>query len=175
LGLCFGFQLSAVEFARDVLGLARANSTEVDPKTPDPVVHMSEDQLKVHEMGGTQRLGVSRVNLKPGSLAHRIYGREEVFERHRHRYELNANYVGRLASAGYEVAGTSDDGRAEVLELSGHPFYLATQFHPEFKSWPGAPNPCFYAFVAASYRRRKGEPVRAERADFSYPSQQPWP
>jgi len=174
LGLCFGFQLSAVEFARNVLGLARANSTEVDPETPDPVVHMSKDQLNVENMGGTQRLGVSRVNLKPKSLAHRIYRRKEVFERHRHRYELNSDYVKRIASAGCEIVGTSDDGRAEVLALSTHPFYLSTQFHPEFKSWPGSPNPCFFAFISASYRRRKGEPVRVEAANFSYPSERPW-
>lgn len=171
LGLCYGFQLAAVEFARNALGLEGANSTEVDPESPHPVVHISEDQLGVSQMGGTQRLGASKVKLKPGSMAHRIYRREEVFERHRHRYEVNADYADRLEKSGLEPVGFSEDGRIEILALSGHPFYFATQFHPEFKSWPGAPNPCFYAFVSAAYRMMKGDPVRPDAADFSYPSQ----
>jgi CTP synthase len=175
LGLCFGFQLSAVEFARNMLGMNGANSTEVDPDTPYPIVHISKEQLKVDQMGGTQRLGVSKVNLRPGSLAHKIYGKKEVFERHRHRYEINGDYIGKLSESGLEIVGNSDDGRAEILALSGHPFFLATQFHPEFKSWPGSPNPCFYGFVSASYRKKKGEPVKPDLADFNYPSRKPWP
>jgi CTP synthase len=175
LGLCFGFQLSAVEFARNVLGMKGANSTEVDPSTPYPIVHISKEQLKVDQMGGTQRLGVSKVNLRPGSLAHKIYGKKEIFERHRHRYEINGDYIGKLSESGLEIVGNSDDGRAEILALSGHPFFLATQFHPEFKSWPGSPNPCFYGFISASYRKKKGEPVKPDPADFNYPSRKPWP
>jgi len=174
LGLCFGFQLSAVEFAREVLKLRGANTTEVDPDTPHPVVHISKEQLGADQMGGTQRLGVSKIKLKHGSLAHKIYGREEVFERHRHRYEINRDYAERLDEAGYECVGLSEDGRIEILALSGHPFYFATQYHPEFKSWPGAPNPCFYAFISAGYKRKRGKPAFPDVANFSYPSQSSW-
>ncbi|MCX7979173.1 MAG: gamma-glutamyl-gamma-aminobutyrate hydrolase family protein, partial [Bdellovibrionaceae bacterium] len=153
--LCFGFQLAVVEFARSI-GLKGANSTELDPKTRYPVIDLLPEQKKVWEMGGTMRLGSHEVQLERGSLAFRIYGKERISERHRHRYEVNPKYIKRLTKKGLKFSGKSTDGkRMEILELPGHKFFLATQFHPEFKSRPGKPAPVFDAFIKASLERSK--------------------
>ena len=154
LGLCFGFQLAAVEFARNVVGLRRANSTEVDPKTPHAVIDLLPEQRKLKELGGTMRLGGHEVCITKGTRAFRIYGGKKVYERHRHRYEVNPRYIPKLSKAGLVFSGKSPDGRRmEILELPEHPFFLATQFHPEFKSRPGRPAPVFKAFLSAARRK----------------------
>jgi CTP synthase len=155
LGVCYGFQMAAVEFARAVLGLPQATSTEVDPHTPDPVVCLLEEQNAVAEMGATMRLGAQRVILEPGSKIASIYGRNEIWERHRHRYEINPAYLERLAARGLHVAGRSVDGRVEVLELAGHPYFLGVQYHPEFLSRPEAPHPLYVELVRAALARKE--------------------
>lgn len=148
LGICFGFQLAVVEFSRNVLGLNGANSSEIDPKTPHPVIDLLPSQKGVKELGGTMRLGAQPVKLKRGTRAFEIYGQQEVIlERHRHRYEVNPKYVVPLEDGGLIFSGVSPDGRMEILELSDHPFFMATQFHPEFKSRPGKPSPVFREFL----------------------------
>jgi CTP synthase len=150
LGLCFGFQLAVVEFARSI-GLKQANSTELDPKTPHPVIFILPEQKKVKELGGTMRLGAHEIRLGRGTKAREIYGSDRIWERHRHRYEVNPRYIPKLTKAGLKFSGKSPDGkRMEILEIPNHPFFLATQFHPEFKSRPGKPSPVFDAFVRAA-------------------------
>ncbi len=154
LGLCFGFQLASVAFARHVLGLKKANSTEVDPETPYPVIDLLPEQREVGDMGGTMRLGGHDVFIKKPSRAHEIYGKEKIRERHRHRFEFNQTYLERFAEKGMRYTAFSDGGkRAEILELDGHPFYMATQFHPEYISRPETPEPIYVAFVAACAKR----------------------
>ncbi|MCI4344783.1 MAG: CTP synthase [Thermoplasmata archaeon] len=155
LGVCYGFQMAAVEFARAVLGLPQATSTEVDPHTPDPVVCLLEEQNAVADLGATMRLGAQRVILEPGSKIASIYGRNEVWERHRHRYEINPNYLDRFSSHGLRVAGRSVDGRVEVLELADHPYFLGVQYHPEFLSRPEAPHPLYVELVRAALARKE--------------------
>lgn len=155
LGLCFGFQLAVVEFARNAAGLDRANSRELDSDTPHPVIDLLPEQRGVGEMGGTMRLGSHDIILNKNTRAFRVYGTEKIRERHRHRYEVNPNYFEKLAKAGLVFSGKSTDGRRmEILELPDRP-YLATQFHPEFKSRPGKPAPIFKWFVEASLHRRE--------------------
>ncbi|MEM2878822.1 MAG: CTP synthase [Candidatus Hadarchaeales archaeon] len=150
LGLCFGFQLAVVEFSRSI-GLKQANSTELDPKTPHPVIFILPEQKRVKELGGTMRLGAHEIRLARGSRAMEIYGCERIYERHRHRYEVNPRYITKLTKAGLRFSGKSLDGRRmEILEITKHPFFLATQFHPEFKSRPGRPAPVFNAFLRAA-------------------------
>ncbi|MEM2674440.1 MAG: CTP synthase [Candidatus Hadarchaeales archaeon] len=150
LGLCFGFQLAVVEFARNVVGLEGANSVEVDPSTPHPVVDLLPEQREVKELGGTMRLGAQEVVIEKGTRAFQIYGAERIFERHRHRYEVNPEYLPQLTGHGLVFSGKSPDGRRmEILEIPNHPFFLATQFHPEFKSRPLRPAPVFDAFLKA--------------------------
>ncbi|MFH1822028.1 MAG: CTP synthase (glutamine hydrolyzing) [Methanobacteriota archaeon] len=149
LGLCFGFQLAVVEFARSI-GMNGANSTEIDAKAPYPIIDILPEQKKVSDLGGTMRLGAHDIRLAKGTKAFRIYGKERIQERHRHRYEVNPKYIGRLTKNGLRFSGKSLDGRRmEILELPKHPFFLATQFHPEFKSRPGKPSPVFEAFTKA--------------------------
>jgi CTP synthase len=155
LGVCYGFQMAAVEFARHELGLPQANSSEVDPHTPDPVVCLLEDQKTVQSMGGTMRLGAQRVTLEADSRLAEIYGRTEIWERHRHRFEINPEYLARFAEHGLNVAGRSIDGRVEAFELSGHPFFVGVQFHPEFLSRPEAPHPLYLALVRAALARKE--------------------
>ncbi len=155
LGVCYGFQMAAVEFARHQLGLAQANTTEVDLHTPDPVVCLLEEQKQLASMGGTMRLGAQRVLLEPNSRVAKIYGRTEIWERHRHRYEINPQYLDRFAELGLKVSGRSVDGRVEVLELREHPFFLGVQFHPEFLSRPEAPHPLYLEFVQAAVARKE--------------------
>ncbi len=170
LGLCLGMQVMTIDFARNVLGLAGANSSEFDPQTPHPVIDLMESQRGVTDMGGTMRLGAYIAELQPGSQVAAIYGREVVSERHRHRFEFNAKYRSRFEGSGLHCSGASPDGRlVEFIELEGHPFWIGTQAHPEFKSRPNRPAPLFREFVGAALARAEGRnphliPLDRERA-----------
>ncbi|MBI3263916.1 MAG: CTP synthase [Acidobacteria bacterium] len=155
-GICYGFQWAAVEYARNVCGLTDADSTECDEEAPHKVIYKLRDLLGVEELGGTMRLGSYACELSPGSLAQRVYGGKPlVHERHRHRYEFNCVYEKLLAEKGLRISGRSPDGKfVEIVELPNHPWYLAVQFHPEFKSKPLQPHPLFASFVEASYRHK---------------------
>ncbi len=154
-GICLGMQLAVVEFARSVVKLDRANSTEFDRDTPHPVIDLMLDQRSTQNKGGTMRLGAYPCTLAPGTLAAEAYGATEISERHRHRFEFNNAFRERLAQAGLVFSGTSPDGRlVEMIELSSHPYFVACQFHPEFKSRPVAPHPLFSRFVRAGMERR---------------------
>jgi CTP synthase len=160
LGICFGFQLAVVEFARNVCNLENANSTEINPNTPHPVIDLMPEQKHVEYKGATMRLGAHKVVIKPGTLAHRLYEAEEVYERHRHRFEVNPDYRQTIEEAGLVFSGTSpDDRRMEILELPNHYFFFASQFHGEFKSRPGKPDPEYYGFVKACLDRKLGKPM----------------
>jgi CTP synthase len=151
LGICLGMQVAVCEFARHVAGMEGANSTEFDPETPYPVIDLLPEQKEVADMGGTMRLGADPVKLHAGTRARDTYDEAVVYERHRHRYEVNNLLRRRLEAAGLRVAGTSPDERlVEVIELSDHPFFVASQFHPEFKSRPERPAPLFRDFVQAA-------------------------
>ena len=149
-------QIQVIEFARNVAGLEMANSTEFEQETPHPVIDIMADQVGV-DMGGTMRLGAWPCKLVPGTLAAEVYGSESVHERHRHRYEVNNSYRDALGDAGLVFSGTSPDGRlVEIAELTNHPFYIGSQFHPEFKSRPLRPHPLFKGFVGACARAADG-------------------
>jgi CTP synthase len=167
-GICYGFQWAVTEFARSVCGLAGASSTEVDPDAPHKVIYKLQDLLGVEEMGGTMRLGSYVCQLKPGSRAAAIYGASEVRERHRHRYEFNQAYLKTVEDHGLVVSGRTPDGKfVEIAELPDHPWFVAVQFHPEFKSKPLAPHPLFQDFVRASLanaRARAGQALPAAAA-----------
>jgi len=153
-GICLGMQMAVVEYARS-LGMANANSLEFDQNTPHPVITLMESQVAVQDKGGTMRLGAYRCALKPGTLAHRLYGQDMIEERHRHRYEVNNEYRERLESAGLIFSGHNPElNLVEMIELENHPHFIGCQFHPEFKSKPFAPHPLFSGFVraAAEYR-----------------------
>ena len=155
-GICLGLQCATIEFARNVLGLADANSTEFHRETPNPVVCLMDEQRRVALVGGTMRLGAYPCVLKPGSLAHRAFGRDQISERHRHRYEVNTEYRAALESAGLIVSGTSPDGKlVEAIELANHPWFVAVQSHPEFLSKPTAAHPLFRDFIGASLAQRQ--------------------
>jgi len=155
LGICLGMQLMTVEFARNVCGLKGANSKEFDPETPYPVIDIMESQKDLKALGGTMRLGAQKAILKEGSLAHRIYGTREISERHRHRYEVNNEFLPILTSNGFVVSGTSPDGKlVEFAEIENHPFFIGTQAHPEFKSRPLNPHPLFVKFIDASINHK---------------------
>jgi CTP synthase len=150
LGLCLGMQIATIEFARNVLGLEKANSTEFDAKSPHPVIDLLPEQKKVKSKGATMRLGTWPMLIKEGTKAHQLYGLADIRERHRHRYEFNQAYRTQMEAAGFVISGTSPDGRlVELIELRDHPWFLACQFHPEFKSKPNAPHPLFKGFLAA--------------------------
>ncbi|HSH94721.1 MAG TPA: CTP synthase [Roseimicrobium sp.] len=152
LGLCLGMQIATIEFARNVLKLEKAHSTEFDPASPDPVIDLMDEQKKVTKMGATMRLGSQACQLKVGSKAAQLYGAFLIHERHRHRYEFNNAYRERFEAAGFVFSGTSPDGRlVELIEIPDHPFYIASQFHPEFQSKPNAPHPLFRGFIAATH------------------------
>ncbi len=154
-GICYGFQWATVEYARNVAGLADADSTECNPDTPTKLIYKLRDLLGVDELGGTMRLGSYECDLAPGSLAQRVYGSNVTHERHRHRYEFNCLYERTLTENGLRISGRSPDGRfVEIAELPGHPWYLAVQFHPEFRSKPLRPHPLFASFVEAAYRQK---------------------
>jgi CTP synthase len=153
LGICFGFQMAIVEFARHI-GLEEANSTEVNPGTKNPVVDLMPEQKAIEYKGATMRLGADKINLQSGTLAHRLYGKKMIVERHRHRYEANGEYLDRLQKTGLKFSGKSLDGlRMEILELKDNQFHFATQFHGEFKSRPNRPSPPYAGFIAASLKR----------------------
>jgi CTP synthase len=153
LGLCLGMQCSAIEWARNVAKLDRAHSAEFDPQAKNPVINLLPEQHDVVDLGGTMRLGLYPCRIAPNTLAHSLYQQEVIYERHRHRYEFNNAYRNLFLDTGYAIGGTSPDGRlVEMIELPGHPFFIATQFHPEFSSRPNAPHPLFTGFVQAAVR-----------------------
>jgi CTP synthase len=154
-GICYGFQWAVVEFARNVAGLAGADSTEVVENPPHKIIYKLRDLLGVDDMGGTMRLGSYACRLASDSLAFKLYGEEIIHERHRHRYEFNCLYDKALTEHGLRIVGRSLDGKfVEIVELPGHPWYVAVQFHPEFKSKPLRPHPLFAGFVEAAYKRQ---------------------
>jgi CTP synthase len=164
-GICYGFQWAVVEFARNACGLAGAGSTEVDPDTPHKIIYKLQDLLGVEEMGGTMRLGSYTCMLRPGSLAAAVYGASEIRERHRHRYEFNQAYLKTIEEHGLAVSGKTPDGKfVEIAELPGHPWFIAVQYHPEFKSRPLAPHPLFRDFVRASLASRQARAGKAAPA-----------
>ena len=155
-GICLGLQCATIEFARHVVGLGQANSTEFNPATPDPVVCLLDAQKKITQMGGTMRLGAFDCRLVPGSRAHMAFRTELISERHRHRYEVNNDYRSSLEAAGMRFSGTSPDGMlVEVIELPSHPWFVGIQSHPEFKSRPTEPHPLFRDFIGASLENRR--------------------
>jgi CTP synthase len=156
LGLCLGMQVMTIEYARHVLGMADANSTEFDPATTHPVIDLMNDQRDVVDKGGTMRLGAYYAVLEPGTKVSEAYGESVVSERHRHRYEFNSNYRARFEESGFLCSGTSPDKRlVEFIELQEHPFWVATQAHPEFKSRPDRPHPLFRELIAAALTYRE--------------------
>jgi CTP synthase len=167
LGICLGMHVAISEFARHVVGLEGANSTEMDPETPYPVIDLLPEQKEIEDLGGTMRLGAQAVELAEGTLAREAYGEAVVHERHRHRYEVNNHFRPRLVDAGLVVSGTFQAGRlVEIIELPDHPWFVASQFHPEFKSRPTRPAPLFREFVGAALirtRERSGAAVSAVR------------
>jgi CTP synthase len=151
LGLCLGMQVATIEFARNVCGITNANSTEFDQTASDPVICLLEEQLEVRNKGASMRLGTWPTKIQPGTLAEKIYGKDEVLERHRHRYEFNMKYRDQMREKGFEISGTSPDGSlAELVELRDHPYFLACQYHPEFQSKPNQPHPLFKGFIEAA-------------------------
>ena len=150
LGICLGMQMAVVEFARDVLGLKDANSEEFNKKSQNQVIHIMETQKTVTKKGGTMRLGSYPCHIKKGSLAYKIYKKEDIDERHRHRFEYNNDYKQRFEKAGMIASGTSPDGLlVEIVEIPTHKFFIGGQFHPEFKSRPDRPAPLFREFIKA--------------------------
>jgi len=161
LGLCLGMQVMTIEYARNALGLAGANSTEFDSRSPHPVIDLMESQRDVTDMGGTMRLGAYWAKLKPGSRVATAYGEQVVSERHRHRYEFNPAYRRRFEESDLVLSGESPDGRlVEFIELDTHPFWVGTQAHPEFKSRPDRPAPLFREFIASALQRAEGRNPR---------------
>jgi len=163
LGICLGMHVAVSEYARHVVGLDGANSTEMDPETPYPVIDLLPEQKEVEDLGGTMRLGAQAVELVPGTRAREMYGQDTIHERHRHRYEVSNHLRPQLEEAGLTVSGTFQAGRlVEIVELPDHPWFVASQFHPEFKSRPTRPSPLFREFVGAALRRareRSGVPA----------------
>ena len=156
LGICLGMQVAIIEFARNVLGLKDANSAEIDPETTNPVIDIMPEQRNVQEMGGTMRLGQYPCVLNPESKSYQLYGASMIYERHRHRYEVNNDYREEFANHGVIFAGTSPDNHiVEMMEIPSHPWFVACQFHPEFKSRPNRPHPLFRGFVSAAAKRHE--------------------
>jgi CTP synthase len=154
LGICYGFQLSVIEYARNVCNLENATTSEIDPNSPHPVIDLLPEQKVIEEMGGTMRLGKHKILIKPKSLLEEIYRNKEIYERHRHRYEVNLEYIDVLEEKGLIFSGRSEDGRRmEVLEIENHPYFFASQFHPEFQSRPTQPSPPYFEFVKAAKQR----------------------
>ncbi|MCP4571903.1 MAG: CTP synthase [bacterium] len=163
LGICLGLQCAMIEIGRSLAGLERAGSAEFDADSPHPVIHLMETQKGIKNLGGTMRLGAWPCRIQPGTLAHRCYGRDEISERHRHRYEVNNDYRDVFTEAGVVFSGTSPDGLLiEILELPHHPFFIAVQFHPELKSRPRAPHPIFRDFVGAALAHQGSERATQE-------------
>ena len=164
LGLCLGMQCAVIEWARNLAGLTDATSAELEPGTTHPVIHLLPEQQDVVDLGGTMRLGVYPCRVTAGSLASRLYGEEVVYERHRHRFEFNNAYRNLFLESGYEISGSSPDGRlVELIELPEHPFFTACQYHPEFLSRPGRPHPLFRGLIEAAQQRLPSSPSEAMR------------
>jgi CTP synthase len=172
-GICLGMQTACIEFARNVCGLADANSSEFDPATPHRVIYKLRELRGVEELGGTMRLGAWTCKIEPGTLAHRIYGKLEISERHRHRYEFNREYEETLTAGGLRISGSTPDGTyVEMVELPDHPHFIGCQFHPEFKSKPLEPHPLFKTFIGASYEhglKRRADKAASEVEMFHRP------
>ncbi|AFZ37444.1 CTP synthase [Stanieria cyanosphaera PCC 7437] len=167
-GLCLGMQCSVIEWARNVANLEQANSSEFEPETPNPVINLLPEQQDVVDLGGTMRLGLYPCRLKTDTLAFSLYQQEVVYERHRHRYEFNNAFRNLFLETGYDISGTSPDGRlVEIIELKDHPFFIATQFHPEFRSRPSTPHPLFLGFVQAALAKK---PLKMNHLDLSFPA-----
>jgi CTP synthase len=165
-GICLGMQTACIEFARNVCGLGDANSSEFDPATPHRVIYKLRELRGVEELGGTMRLGAWTCKIEPGTLAHKIYGKSEISERHRHRYEFNREYEEPLTAGGLKISGATPDGTyVEMVEIPGHPFFIGCQFHPEFKSKPLEPHPLFREFVGASYEHGRNRKAQREAAE----------
>jgi len=159
LGICYGFQLAVIEFSRNVCGLKDANSTEINPETPHPVIDLMPEQRGIEIKGATMRLGAHKIVLQKGTLAFNLWGQEEIYERHRHRFEVNLDYQENLKSNGLCFTGKSADGRRmETLELPQKYFFFASQFHGEFKSRPGRPSPEYLGFIQACINKKLGKP-----------------
>jgi CTP synthase len=168
LGICLGMHVAVSEFARNVAGMEGANSTEMDPETPFPVIDLLPEQKEIEDLGGTMRLGAQAVELAEGTRALESYGEAVIHERHRHRYEVNNELRQRLVDAGLVVSGTFQEGRlVEVVELPDHPWFVASQFHPEFKSRPTRPAPLFREFVGAALERARARAGAVARATAS--------
>jgi CTP synthase len=162
-GICLGMQCSVIEFGRNVLGLKDANSTEMNPDTPHPVINLMEDQKNITNMGGTMRLGAYDCDIKKGTKAYAIYGKTRISERHRHRYEFNNDYLEQYEAAGMITSGINPtSGLVEIVELKNHPFFVAGQFHPELKSTVANPHPLFVSFVAAALSNKKNKIQKQE-------------
>ncbi|MEK9784251.1 MAG: gamma-glutamyl-gamma-aminobutyrate hydrolase family protein, partial [Opitutales bacterium] len=154
-GLCLGMQIAVIDFARNVLGKPTANSTEFDSETLDPVIHIMDDQKDVTDKGATMRLGACPCRLKPGTASRIAYDKEEVSERHRHRFEFNNAYREEMEAAGLIVAGVNPErDLVEIVEVKDHPWFVAVQFHPEFQSKPTKAHPLFAAFIEATLTRK---------------------
>jgi len=172
-GICLGMQCATIEYARDVAGLKQADSTEFDPQTPYRVIYKLRELLGVDEMGGTMRLGAWPCKLEPGSFANKAYGKLEISERHRHRYEFNSDFEKTLVAAGLKITGrTPDENYVEIVEAPEHPWFLGCQFHPEFKSKPLEPHPLFAAFIGAALEHKK---QRSRVASVGAAERQPAP
>jgi CTP synthase len=166
LGICLGMQCAVIEFARNTCKLEGAHSTEFDKNSPHPVICLLDEQKAITDKGGTMRLGAQPTRLEPGSIAATAYGSANISERHRHRYEFNNIYRQQFAANGMQFSGTSPDGSlVEVIELREHPWFVAVQYHPEFKSKPTNPQPLFAGFVAAAVNRSKNKSERPTTKD----------
>ena len=172
-GICLGMQTACIEFARNVVGLEEANSSEFDPATAHRVIYKLRELRGVEELGGTMRLGAWTCKIEPDTLAHKIYGKDEISERHRHRYEFNREYEEPMTAAGLRISGSTPDGTyVEMVELPDHPHFIGCQFHPEFKSKPLEPHPLFRTFIGAAYEyglKRRAEKETAEVEMFHRP------
>jgi CTP synthase len=155
-GICLGMQMAVIEYSRNVLGYSDANSTEMNQETAHPVINLMEEQKNVTHKGGTMRLGAWKCDIKEGTLAHKIYGKTQILERHRHRYEFNSAYLSELENAGLKASGINPDtGLVEIVEIENHPFFIGVQYHPEYKSTVANPHPIFVNFVAAAVKSKK--------------------
>ena len=158
LGICYGFQLAVIEFARHVCGLKNANSTEINPNSPNPVIDLMPEQRGIEYKGATMRLGAHKIIVKPNTIAYTLYKKQEIYERHRHRFEVNLDYLAKMEKKGLLFSGKSTDRRRmEILELPDRFFFFASQFHGEFKSRPGKPDPEYYGFVKACLDKKVGK------------------
>ncbi len=165
-GICLGMQTACIEFARNVCGLAGANSSEFDPATPHRVIYKLRELRGIEELGGTMRLGAWPCKLEAGTLANKVYGQTEISERHRHRYEFNREYEEPMTAGGLKISGATPDGTyVEIVEIPGHPFFIGCQFHPEFKSKPLEPHPLFKSFIGASYEHGRSRKEHKEAAE----------